>query len=151
MPLIRLARDKRGLDTLYLLHHGSDGRGETRLRVIYFCTAPQGLTFGRQPLDPGTRRALEQRYPDVEFDWSALLQEVEQRRLPPQLEPQARRIRTAPKAERRPAASESPADKPSGGKRKRRRGGSGQSGAAPLPGGGGTAVSPPAAAPSIIE
>ena len=151
MPLIRLARDKRGIDTLYLLHHGSNGRGgEPRLRVIYFCAGPQALLFGRQALDPLTQRALEQRYPDVAFDWPALLQEIEQRRLPPQVEPQARRIRPAPKAERRPAASESPAEKPSGGKRKRRRGGTGQSGAPP--GAGSTAsTSPLAAAPPIIE
>ena len=71
MPLIRLARDKRGIDTLYLLHHGSDGRGETRLRVIYFYAGPQGLLFGRRALDPLTQRALEQRYPDVVFDWPA--------------------------------------------------------------------------------
>ena len=152
MPLIRLARDKRGLDTLYLLHHGSNGRGgEARLRVIYFCAGPQGLLFGRQALDPLTQRALEQRYPDVVFDWPALLQEIEQRRLPPQVEPQARRLRPAPKAERRPPASETPTEKPSGARRKRRRGGGGPTGAAPSPGGGGASVSPPAAAPPIIE
>ena len=123
MPLIRLARDKRGMDTLYLLHHGPDGRGDTRLRVIYFCAGPQGLAFGRQALDPVTQRALEQRYPDVAFDWTGLLQEVEQRRLPPQIEPQAKRIRPSSKAERRPTASETPVEKPSGGKKKRRRGG----------------------------
>ena len=123
MPLIRLARDKRGLDTLYLLHQRPDGRGETRLRVLYFCAMPQGQSFGRGPLDPLTQRALEQRYPDVAFDWVALLKEVEQRRLPPPIEPQARRGRPPARAERRPAASEPVADKPSGaGKRKRRRG-----------------------------
>lgn len=155
MPLIRLARDKRGLDTLYLLHHRPDGRGDTRLCVIYLCAAPQGLDFGRQALDPVTQRALEQRYPDVVFDWLALLKEVEQRRLPPQVEPQARRTRPAPKAERRPPPSEAPAaEKPSGGKRKRRRGGSGQA----SPSGNGSSgpgdtasVSPPMAAPPIIE
>ncbi len=123
MPLIRLARDKRGLDTLYLLHHRPDGRGEPRLRVIYFCAAPQGLDFGRQALDADTQRALQQRYPDVAFDWPALLKDIEQRRLPPQVEPQARRPRPAAKAERHPPASEVPAVKPSTGKRKRRRGG----------------------------
>ena len=112
--------------------------GEPRLRVIYFCAGPQGLLFGRQALDPLTQRALEQRYPDVTFDWPALLQEIEQRRLPPQVEPQARRMRPAPKAERRPPASESPADKPSGAKRKRRRGGNGQPGSSPS--GAGSAV-----------
>ncbi|BCS33724.1 hypothetical protein TBR22_A29510 [Luteitalea sp. TBR-22] len=125
MPLIRLARDKRGLDTLYLLHQRPDGRGETRLRVLYFCAMPQGQSFGRGPLDPGTQRALEQRYPDVSFDWPALLKEIEQRRLPPPIEPQARRGRPPGKAERRPPASEPPADKAAAGKRKRRRGGQG--------------------------
>lgn len=150
MPLIRLARDKRGLDTLYLLHHAQDGRGEARLRVIYFCAGPQGLAFGRQALDPLTQRALEQRYPDVVFDWAALLQEIEQRRLPPQVEPQARRMRPAPKAERRAPASDSPTDKPSGARRKRRRGGNGQSGGSSSGAGGASSV-PLAAAPPIIE
>ncbi|WP_396624046.1 hypothetical protein [Luteitalea sp.] len=124
MPLIRLARDKRGIDTLYLLHQRPDGRGEPRLRVLYFCAMPQGQSFGRGPLDPATQRALEQRYPDIPFDWTALLKEVEQRRLPPPMEPQARRGRPPGKAERRPPASEVQAEKPAGtGKRKRRRGG----------------------------
>lgn len=155
MPLIRLARDKRGLDTLYLLHHRPDGRGEPRLRVIYFCAAPQGLDFGRQALDPATQCALEQRYPEVVFDWPALLKEIEQRRLPPQVEPQARRTRPAPKTERRPPPSENPTEKSAGGnKRKRRRGGNGQlspsvaAGAAPGDSG---SVSPPVALPPIIE
>jgi hypothetical protein len=150
VPLIRLARDKRGLDTLYLLHHRQDGRGEPRLRVIYFCAAPQGLDFGRQALDPATQRALEQRYPDVAFDWPALLKEIEQRRLPPPVEPQARRLRPSGKADRRPPASEPPADKPAAGKRKRRRGGQGQvsasAGAAET-----GPMSPAAPSPPIIE
>jgi hypothetical protein len=154
VPLIRLARDKRGLDTLYLLHHRQDGRGEARLRVIYFCAAPQGLDFGRQALDPQTQHALEQRYPDVAFDWAGLLKEIEQRRLPPQLEAPIRRPRPAPKAERRPAASETPIERPASGKRKRRRGGQGQSGAPAAVQGGGTEVVPmplPPSPPPIIE
>ena len=124
MPLIRLARDKRGLDTLYLLHQRTDRRGETRLRVLYFCVSPQGLTFGRHCLDQATQRALERRYPDVAFDWVALLKEIEQRRLPPPVEPQARRGRPPGKADRRPPTSEGAQEKPdrAGGKRKKRRG-----------------------------
>lgn len=151
MPLIRLARDKRGLDTLYLLHHAADARGEGRLRVIYFCAGPQGLEFGRQALDPSTQRALEQRYLDVAFDWPALLQEIEQRRLPPQVEPQARRLRPPPKAERRAPASDPPADKPVAAKRKRRRGGNGQANSAVSGTASPAAMSPTAAAPPIIE
>lgn len=122
MPLIRLARDKRGVDTLYLLQHRPDGRGESRLRVIYFCAAPQGLAFGRQALDPQTRRALDQRYPDIQFDWPALLEDVEQRRLPPVVDGQARRQRPAAKTERRPQPSEVPGEKAGTGKRRRRCG-----------------------------
>ena len=151
MPLIRLARDKRGLDTLYLLHHAANGRGETQLRVIYFCAGPQGLAFGRQALDPITQRALEQRYPGVVFDWPALLLEIEQRRLPPPVEPQARRTRPAPKAERRPPPSETPADKPAGGKRKRRRGGNAPPGSSESDPERHNSVSPAAAGPPIIE
>lgn len=153
MPLIRLARDKRGLDTLYLLHHRHDSRGEPRLRVIYFCAAPQGLAFGRQALDPATQRALELRYPEVAFDWTALLKEIEQRRLPPQTEFPVRRSRPAPKADRRPATSELPAERASSGKRKRRRGGQGAS--SPAAGGSprGVEVVPSISStpPSIIE
>jgi hypothetical protein len=155
VPLIRLARDKRGLDTLYLLHHRQDGRGEARLRVIYFCAAPQGLAFGRQALDPHTQRALELRYPDVAFDWTGLLKEIEQRRLPPQTDTPIRRMRpAAPKAEKRAPASETPVERSGSGKRKRRRGGQGQasSTAAAQPGGMDAApISLPSAPPPIIE
>ena len=124
MPLIRLARDKRGLDTVYLLHQRTDRNGEPRLRVLYFCTSPQGLAFGRHCLDQLTQRALERRYPEIVFDWGALLKEIDQRRLPPPVEPQARRGRPAAKADRRPPASEGAQEKPDrpGGKRKKRRG-----------------------------
>ena len=121
MPLIRLARDKRGLDTLYLLHPRTDTRGDTRLRVLYFSASPQGATFGRSWLDADTQRALERQYPDVDFDWPALLKELDQRRLPPAIEPQIRRPKALPKADRRPPSSEVPVEKGGASKRKRRR------------------------------
>lgn len=128
MPLIRLARDKRGIDTLYLLHQRRDGRGEPRLRVLYFCAMPQGPHFGRAPLDAGTQRLLERRYPDIDFDWPALLRELEQRRLPPPaVDVHTRRVRPV-KADRRLPASDVPVEKPAergpSAKRRRRRGGS---------------------------
>lgn len=138
MPLIRLARDKRGIDTLYLLHQRRDGRGEPRLRVLYFCAMPQGTQFGRAPLDPTTQRLLERRYPDIEFDWAALLREIEQRRLPPPTQDvHARRTRPL-KADRRPPTSDVPVEKPAergpSAKRRRRRGGGNASPGGPAPG-----------------
>jgi len=129
VPLIRLARDKRGIDTLYLLHQRRDGRGDARLRVLYFCAMPQGTQFGRPPLDATTQCLLEQRYPDIEFDWAALLREIEQRRLPPPgAELQTRRPRP-PKADRRPSTSdvavETSVDKGPSARRRRRRSGGG--------------------------
>lgn len=133
MPLIRLARDKRGIDTLYVLHQRRDARGEPRLRVLYFCAMPQGPQFGRAPLDVGTQRLLERRYPDVAFDWPALLRELEQRRLPPPTaDVHARRVRPL-KADRRlppsDVAVEKPAERRPSAKRRRRRGGGAPSGA----------------------
>jgi len=129
--LIRLARDKRGLDTLYLMHPRPDARGETRLRVIYFCTSPQGLSFGRHCLDAARQRALQEQYPDIHFDWAALLQEITQRSLPPPIEPVRRSAARGPvpKADRRPPPSEQPAD---GQQQRRKRRRTGTSGTAPV-------------------
>ena len=156
MPLIRLARDKRGLDTLYLMHPRPDARGETRLRVIYFCTSPQGLSFGRHCLDADRQRALQQQYPDLHFDWAALLQEIEQRRLPPPTELPIRRHATrapAPKADRRPPPSELAADGTQRRKRRRTGGGAMTRVAADLSPGQVVAPGQPPASPSapIIE
>ena len=153
MPLIRLARDKRGIDTLYLLHQRADERGAPRLRVLYFCAAPQGLAFGRSWLDADTQRVLERQYPDVEFDWPALLRELEQRRLPPAAEPTLRRPRPAGKTERRPPTSEVAVNKPVAAKRKRRRGAPATAATASSPPGDAAATGEPSSsiAAPIIE
>lgn len=76
MPIVRLSRDKRGLDTLYLIDTRQDGRSRGA-RVLYFWTAPPGLRVGRNPLDASRQRALEQAYPDVDFDWPELTRAAE--------------------------------------------------------------------------
>jgi hypothetical protein len=71
LPILRLARDKRGIDTVYLLDNGTDGRRGGGLRVLYFWTAPTGLRV--DALDLSRQRQLQRAFPDVVFDWPALL------------------------------------------------------------------------------
>jgi hypothetical protein len=71
LPLVRLSRDKRGFDTIYLLDAGSGRQG--KLRVLYFWTAPTGIRVGRDALDDVRRQQLERAFPQVPFDWPALL------------------------------------------------------------------------------
>jgi hypothetical protein len=73
LPILRLARDKRGIDTVYLLESGTDGRRGGGLRVLYFWTAPSGLRVGVDALDISRQRQLQRAFPDVVFDWPALL------------------------------------------------------------------------------
>lgn len=78
MPIVRLSRDKRGLDTIYLIDTAPEaGRRSGGARVLYFWTAPPGLRVGRTALDESAQRALQRAYPDITFDWPALLKAVE--------------------------------------------------------------------------
>lgn len=72
MPFLRVLRDKRGYETSYLMHWFRDG-GRMRSRVLYAFRTPPGVRVGRNPLEPGVRRELEQLHPDLEFDWCSLL------------------------------------------------------------------------------
>lgn len=78
MPIVRLSRDKRGLDTVYLIDTGSGPRARTR--VLYFWTAPPGLRVGLDAFDEARRRAIERAHPDVSFDWPELSRVLEQAR-----------------------------------------------------------------------
>jgi len=80
LPIVRLSRDKRGNDTVYLIEVATDGRKPGRTRVLYFWTAPPGLRVGRDAFDADRRRAIEAAHPDVQFDWDDLLTSLEQAR-----------------------------------------------------------------------
>ena len=71
MPFLRVLRDKRGYETTYLMHWFREG-SRLRSSVLYAFRTPPAVGVGRQALEPETRRALEQQYPDVEFDWRSL-------------------------------------------------------------------------------
>jgi hypothetical protein len=78
LPIVRLSRDKRGLDTIYLIDTSAEGGRRTGgARVLYFWTAPPGLRVGRSALDESTQRALERAHPEMAFDWPALRKAVD--------------------------------------------------------------------------
>lgn len=118
MPFLRLTRDQRGYENTFLLHAAQPGE---RPRVLYWYRSAPGVRVGRPPLDEDAIRAIEDRHPDIEFDWPHILEagtllppEVErrperQRRRPPRLREQdvpAESDETAPQ----PAESEVPLD-----------------------------------------
>ncbi len=77
MPIVRLSRDKRGTDTVYLIDIATDGRKAGRSRVLYFWTAPPGLRVGRDVFDAERRRAIESAHPSIDFAWDDLLRSLE--------------------------------------------------------------------------
>lgn len=76
MPFIRQTRDKRGFESLYVMHaYRPTPESPHRTRVLYLFRSPAQLKVGRLPLDAEVMEALEHTHPDVSFDWSALTRE----------------------------------------------------------------------------
>ena len=44
-----------------------------RSRILYVFRTPGGVRVGRDPLEPDVLRDIEAQYPDIEFDWKAVL------------------------------------------------------------------------------
>lgn len=74
MPFLRVLRDKRGYETTYLMHWFREGHRQ-RSRVLYIFRGPAGVRVGRPPLEPDVLQEIERRYPDIEFDWDAVLEQ----------------------------------------------------------------------------
>jgi hypothetical protein len=74
---LRVTRDKRGYEHIYLLADGRR-RGKADSRLVYWCRMPGGLRVGRDPFDPETRVSLEKANPDLSFDWPALTKALSQ-------------------------------------------------------------------------
>jgi hypothetical protein len=74
---LRVTRDKRGYEHIYLI---AEGRRRDRAdgRLVYWCRLPGGMRVGREPFDADTRAALEQGNPDLAFDWPALTKSLNQ-------------------------------------------------------------------------
>jgi hypothetical protein len=64
-------RDKRGYETIYLMHWFREGTRH-RSRILYMFRTPGGVRVGRIALGPETIRQIEAQHPDIEFDWNAV-------------------------------------------------------------------------------
>ena len=69
---MRYARDRRGYETLYVMH-AFDG---PRVRVLYACRTVPYAKVGRMTIDDSVQRRLETAYPLLTFDWPKLLKEA---------------------------------------------------------------------------
>jgi hypothetical protein len=74
LAFLRFSRDKRGVESFALVHTTTNRRGKVRPRVLYWFRTPPDVKVGREPFDPVVRRALEAQYPDITFDWRAIVE-----------------------------------------------------------------------------
>jgi hypothetical protein len=104
---LRVSRDKRGYDHIYLLLE-TRRKGRTVTRLLYGGRWPSPMKIGTQPLDEATRKTLEQAYPEVTFDWMALQRTLQQALATPRapMTPESRRRSQAGRGgEGRPSSS----------------------------------------------
>lgn len=84
MPFVRYARDRRGYETLYVMHAFDAPEGSTsnarspRPRVLYACRTVPYAKVGRMSIDESVQRRIETAYPNLTFDWPRLLKEAAQ-------------------------------------------------------------------------
>jgi hypothetical protein len=74
VAFLRFSRDKRGYEHFYLVEPVTNRKGKSRPRVLYWYRTPPNVKVGRPPFDDQMRRAIEAQYPDVEFDWSKIVE-----------------------------------------------------------------------------
>jgi hypothetical protein len=72
MPFLRVIRDKRGYETTYLMHWYREGNRQ-RSRILYIFRTPGSVRVGRRALEPEVLRQIESQYPDIAFDWKAVV------------------------------------------------------------------------------
>jgi hypothetical protein len=91
--------------------HGERRRGRSRARILYWFRTPPGVRVGRAALDPEAIRLIEQRNPELAFDWPRILKGEGGERQRPERQP---RPRPAPRPEPMagPAAVAPPAPAP---------------------------------------
>jgi hypothetical protein len=70
VPFVRVSRDKRGYEHIYLFD--TPARRAGHARVLYWYRTPPDVKVGREPFDADVRRRLEEQNPGVHFDWDRL-------------------------------------------------------------------------------
>jgi hypothetical protein len=70
VPYLRLTADRRGVEHTFLLHVPTPGAPP---KVLYWYRTAPGLRIGRPALDDAAMRAIEEQYPDIDFDWPYIL------------------------------------------------------------------------------
>ena len=73
MPFLRFSRDKRGHETTALVH-AFRREGRARSRILYWFCSPVDVKIGRSPIDEDAIRLIEERHPDLSFDWPKILE-----------------------------------------------------------------------------
>lgn len=81
--------------------HTSKRRGRSRSRILYWFRTPPGVRVGRAALDEDAIRLIEERNPDLEFDWTKILKA--QQEVPPEPKPYPNDRRARPRGREFPA------------------------------------------------
>jgi hypothetical protein len=103
LAFVRVSRDKRGYEHIYLIDATARRGKASRPRVLYWFRTPPGVMVGREPFDESVRHTLEAQYPDVTFDWEVLRKTVV---AAPEVEPWRERRRVERAAKQARQASE---------------------------------------------
>lgn len=104
---MRFTRDKRGYENTYVVH-SVRRRGKARQRILYWFRTPPNVRVGRAALDEDAIRLIEENNPDIEFDWTKILESQPPPVAPPvESHDRRRRVRgQAPPARSRAAQTE---------------------------------------------
>ena len=100
MPFLRLTRDAHGYESTCLLHASHPGEEP---RVLYWYRTAPGVRVGRPPLDEDAIRTIEDRHPEIEFDWPHIIEVGAT--LAPEVERRPERPRRRPRAAEEPAVA----------------------------------------------
>jgi hypothetical protein len=104
VPFLRVIRDKRGYETTYLMHWYREGTRQ-RSRILYVFRSPGGVRVGRESLEPEILRDIEANYPDIAFDWKAVLDNKQIVETAPEMRRPRKRRRSEDEAAGEPVAA----------------------------------------------
>jgi len=107
VPFLRVIRDKRGYETTYLMHWYREGTRQ-RSRILYVFRSPGGVRVGRESLEPEILRDIEANYPEIAFDWKAVLDNKQIVETAPEIRRPRKRRRSDDEAAAEPGALATP-------------------------------------------